>query len=559
MVSDGPMSHGKVCVLTESLHRVIESFIVSYRNRTYRIIATEFAYWAPNIESMEVNSESNPLERKDAEGPSLDESLENEEHLDVDSCDSDSPKNVNNDSVSPSSRVLREEDVRGVESDLVDSFEEGEIRDDSVLYNDGCIKDCMEKNLEDDAGEILGVHSQGDCGNVTTDDNEDVTPVIAPEKDSIIAPPSTPPGNDLNIAVESGSSWIDYIGPLTSDEIDSDKRWSYRDPNGNIHGLFSLAQLRSWKDYFPSDLQIWSYYGNVKEAILLHNALSRQTKDAVLRSPSKISLVMNTMSKHDVNFNRIRFYIVPPSLIKTDPWEFGLDIDDSDLHLTPSLHSSNSTHVESSTLIQNPVTIIPGPAGVVQLSSNTRAEPYPSTPNPVRIIPGPAGIVQQAKLLKEKVFILDSDGALMSTQKYMQKIIEDVGEDDDFNSGAWVSATNYVMAFGGTVNGCLGDIDKFLKKGKLDHIVAIVKSCSPNMLGDLNVTLKDISGTIPGTIHHKVIGEGGYGKDITVGAAMILKNVSVFTPKLSEHYLNITMRNVVEVFRKDTVLGSGTG
>ncbi|GKG29822.1 hypothetical protein Tco_0419720, partial [Tanacetum coccineum] len=120
--SDGPMSHGKVCVLTESLHRVIESFIVLYRNRTYRIIATEFAYWAPNIESMEVNSESNPLEWKDAEGPSLDESLENEEHLDVDSCDSDSPKNVNNDSVSPSSRVLREEDVRGVESDLVDSF-----------------------------------------------------------------------------------------------------------------------------------------------------------------------------------------------------------------------------------------------------------------------------------------------------------------------------------------------------------------------------------------------------------------------------------------------------
>ncbi|GKG47605.1 hypothetical protein Tco_0507090, partial [Tanacetum coccineum] len=79
------MSDGKVCVLTESLHRVIESFLVLYRNRTYRIIATEFAYWAPNIESMEVNSESDPLERKDAEGPSLDESLENDEHLDVDS------------------------------------------------------------------------------------------------------------------------------------------------------------------------------------------------------------------------------------------------------------------------------------------------------------------------------------------------------------------------------------------------------------------------------------------------------------------------------------------
>nr|GFB74444.1 hypothetical protein [Tanacetum cinerariifolium] len=224
----------------------------------------------------------------------------------------------------------------------------------------------------------------------------------------------------------------------------------------------------------------------------------------------------------DANFNN-----------KTDPWEFGLDIDDSDLHLTPSLRSSNSTHVESTTLIQNSVTIIPGPVGVVQLSSNTRVEPYPSTPNLVRIIPDPAGIVQQAKLLKENVFIFDSDEALI--------------------------ATYYVMAFDGTVIGCLGDIDNFLKKEKRDHIVAIVKFCSSNMLGDLNVTLKDISGTIPETIHHKVIGEGGYENDITVGAAMILKNVFVFTPKPSEHYLNITMRIVVEVFRKDTVLGSGTG
>ncbi|GJT63732.1 nucleotide-binding alpha-beta plait domain-containing protein [Tanacetum coccineum] len=73
--------------LRESLHRVIESFIVSYRNRTYRIIATEFAYWAPNIESIE------------------------------------------------------------------------------DLHGKGILKS--------DAGEILGVHSQGDCGNVTTDDNED--------------------------------------------------------------------------------------------------------------------------------------------------------------------------------------------------------------------------------------------------------------------------------------------------------------------------------------------------------------------------------------------------
>ncbi|GKE96325.1 probable transmembrane ascorbate ferrireductase 4 [Tanacetum coccineum] len=178
---------------------------------------------------------------------------------------------------------------------------------------------------------------------------------------------------------------------------------------------------------------------------------------------------------------------------KNEPWELSLDIDDFDLQLTHIVSSSSSTHIE----------------------------PSSSTSNPVRIIPGPADLVQRAKLLKESVFILDLDGALMSTQEYMQKVVEDVDEDANFNSGGMV--------------------------------VAIVKSCYPNALGDLNVTLKDLSGTVPGTIHYKVLDVGSYGKDITVGAAMILANVSVFTPKPSEHYLNITKRNVVEVFRKDTV------
>ncbi|GJV66790.1 zf-CCHC domain-containing protein [Tanacetum coccineum] len=182
---------------------------------------------------------------------------------------------------------------------------------------------------------------------------------------------------------------------------------------------------------------------------------------------------------------------------ENDPWELSLDIDDSDIHLTP----------------------------VLRPSSSTRVEPSPSRPNPARIIPGHVGIVQQAKLLKEKVFILDSDGALMSTQAYMHKLVKNVGEDEDFKSGAWVSATDYVNANGGTVSGCLGDIKNFLNNGKLNQVVAIVKSCSPNV----------------------------------IGAALILANVSVFSPKLSMHYLNITMRNVVKVFRKDTVPGSGSG
>nr|GEY82178.1 hypothetical protein [Tanacetum cinerariifolium] len=112
-----------------------------------------------------------------------------------------------------------------------------------------------------------------------------------------------------------------------------------------------------------------------------------------------------------------------------------------------------------------------------------------------------------------------------------EKVVEDVGEDADFNC----------------------DIDNSLKKGKLEQVVAIVKSCSLNALGDLNVNTKDLSGTVPGTIHYKVLDVGNYENYITVGAAMILANVSVFTHKPSKHYFNITKRNVVEVFRKDTV------
>ncbi|GJY43064.1 GPCR kinase [Tanacetum coccineum] len=150
-------------------------------------------------------------------------------------------------------------------------------------------------------------------------------------------------------------------------------------------------------------------------------------------------------------------------------------------------------------------------------------------------------------------------GGGMAARGGAWKVVEDVGKDEDFKSGSWVSATDYVNANSGTVSGCLGDIKNFLKNGKLDQVVAIVKSCSLNVIGDLTVTMEDLSSTIPGTIHHKVIGEGGYKKDITVGVVLLLANVSVFSPKLLMHYLNITMRNVVKVFCKDTVPGSVSG
>ncbi|PWA45790.1 hypothetical protein CTI12_AA510780 [Artemisia annua] len=173
----------------------------------------------------------------------------------------------------------------------------------------------------------------------------------------------------------------------------------------------------------------------------------------------------------------------------------------------------------------------------------------------VRIIPGPAGVYQRAKLRKIADCREGRDVSTDTTQEYMRKVVADVGFDDDFTRGPWLSAVDYANANGWVVNGCLGDIKSHIKKGKVDLVLAIIKSCTPNALGDLTVTLKDLSGSLSGTIHHKIINEGGYGKDINVGAALILRNISVFSPK-SGHYLNITMKNLVKVFKKDTPPGS---
>ncbi|GJR17889.1 transposase, MuDR, MULE transposase domain protein [Tanacetum coccineum] len=160
-------------------------------------------------------------------------------------------------------------------------------------------------------------------------------------------------------------------------------------------------------------------------------------------------------------------------------------------------------------------------------------------------------ILSMAPTNNELLQLWDEDR--MSTQEYMKELVEDVDEDEDFKSVSWVSATDYVNANGGIVSGYLDDIDKYLNNGKLDLVFAIVKSCTPNFIGDLTVTIKDPSGKIPRIIHYKVLDEGTYGNDITVGASMILTNVLVFTPKPLVHYFNIIWRNVVKVFRKDTV------
>ncbi|GJZ42273.1 transposase, MuDR, MULE transposase domain protein [Tanacetum coccineum] len=105
------------------------------------------------------------------------------------------------------------------------------------------------------------------------------------------------------------------------------------------------------------------------------------------------------------------------------------------------------------------------------------------------------------------------------------------------------------------------ECEKFMKEEQAHNELFRLEfeSCTPNALGDLTMILKDPSGTISGTIHHKIINEGDFGKAITVRVVSILGNVFVFSPKQSIHALNITRANLVKVLPKDTVMGDGTG
>ncbi|GKA10826.1 transposase, MuDR, MULE transposase domain protein [Tanacetum coccineum] len=122
-----------------------------------------------------------------------------------------------------------------------------------------------------------------------------------------------------------------------------------------------------------------------------------------------------------------------------------------------------------------------------------------------------------------------------------------------------VTALEFITHGGEIGGGCFGDIKSYLKNGKLEKVVAIITSCTPNVIGDMNVTLKDPSGTMSGIIHYKVLLDDGYAKDIKVGYALILRNVSVFCPKSSNYALNITLRNLVKIFQKDTVVEDADG
>ncbi|GJU77664.1 hypothetical protein Tco_1274734 [Tanacetum coccineum] len=126
-----------------------------------------------------------------------------------------------------------------------------------------------------------------------------------------------------------------------------------------------------------------------------------------------------------------------------DEWEEALDINDSDLRLTLIVRPNNNPHIllEITTTTQ-----------ILFSSQNNQVDIC--VVKPIRVIPGPTGIVQTTKLHKIANTQEGGEESVMSTQEYIRKVIEDVGEDDDFTRASWLRVLDYVNVDGGIVTGC---------------------------------------------------------------------------------------------------------
>ncbi|KAF8389995.1 hypothetical protein HHK36_024515 [Tetracentron sinense] len=248
-----------------------------------------------------------------------------------------------------------------------------------------------------------------------------------------------------------------------------------------------------------------------------------------------------------------------------ESWE-ALDLDDSDLPslLRPSKHKSNN-NVNTSSL--QPCSQLPllsqSPPETLDSHSHSQQplpqvhDPAPSTSPPRRLIPGPAGAVLSAMLRRtrnHRSFVPGEDR--IPTQEHLRRVQEDgdgedEDEDEDFKRNSWLCALDFLHREG-TVRSSLSSIKTNLNSDRVPQVVAVIKSSTPNGLGDLIVTLKDPTGTIGASIHRKVLTESEGGRDISVGSVIILQKVAVFSPSRSAHYLNITQSNVVKVIGKDS-------
>nr|GFB14868.1 hypothetical protein [Tanacetum cinerariifolium] len=97
-----------------------------------------------------------------------------------------------------------------------------------------------------------------------------------------------------------------------------------------------------------------------------------------------------------------------------------------------------------------------------------------------RITPELVGILQKALARKKPDVHARGRANILTTQEYVKKVNEYVSNDDHFMQGPWLQAIVYLHGEGVIVSSCLSDMKKHCIKGKLELVVEVVKSYTPN-------------------------------------------------------------------------------
>ncbi|KAH9763453.1 nuclear localized protein 1 [Citrus sinensis] len=219
---------------------------------------------------------------------------------------------------------------------------------------------------------------------------------------------------------------------------------------------------------------------------------------------------------------------------EAEPWEvlaLALDLEFEDSRLVPCKRKNQISPAKTNKFFK--------------ANSNPFLSPCSKTQK--HLVPGPARAVQSA--MQHKTLMGMSVGVNeepIPTQEFIRRAVEDAGlEDEDFSQNPWLFAVDFVRSQGlvGVDGVAIGTPLSQIKNGmingdRVSQIVAIVKSTTPNGLGDMMATLKDPTGTIDASIHRRVLTEGELGKDLSV---------AVFSPSRSACCLNITVSNIVKI------------
>ncbi|XP_014511694.1 uncharacterized protein LOC106770396 [Vigna radiata var. radiata] len=162
------------------------------------------------------------------------------------------------------------------------------------------------------------------------------------------------------------------------------------------------------------------------------------------------------------------------------------------------------------------------------------------------LIPGPTGNVQAAIMNR----ISDDP---RTTQQFAEEVAQATYE-RDFNSNPWKWAEMYIKHHDIVKDGDINNVTQLhtaKSMSTLHLVVCIVKECQPNGLGDMKLTLKDPTGTTKASLHKKVLKDPNFDQHIGLGCVMILNNVRAFSAFPPNYYVNIVLRNVVNVFAAD--------